>query len=92
MDKSGKVNIEQRTFILPVTKGPVEGRIKRVGLELDAAPRDGKLDIVDISVDSKAWRARLDINDKNRLIGIEVRNAQSDKQWFALPGLCYWRW
>ena len=86
-DKSGKVNIEQRTFILPVTKGPVEGRIKRGGLELDAPPRDGMLDIADTSVASKAGRARLDINDTNRLIGIEVRNAQSVKQWFALPGL-----
>ena len=85
-DKSGKVTVEQRTFILPVTKGSVEGRVKRAGLELDAAPRDGKIDIIDIGVDSKAERARLDIADKNRLIGIEVRNPQPGKEWFALPG------
>ncbi len=84
-DKSGKVEIEQRTFVLPVTKGTAEGRLKRAGLEIDAAPKDGKLEIVDIGVDSKAERARLDIGNKNRLLGIEVRNPQPDKEWFALP-------
>ncbi len=84
-DKSGKVSIEERTFVLPVTKGSVEGRVKRTGLELDAAPKDGKLDIVDIGVDSKAERARLDAGNKNRLLGIEVRNPQPAKEWFALP-------
>ena len=84
-DKSGKVSIEQRTFILPVTQGSNEGRLKRVGLELDATPKDGKLDIVDIGVDSKAERARLDVSDKNRLLGIEVRNPQPGKDWFAIP-------
>jgi len=84
-DKSGKVSIEQRTFILPVTKGNNEDRLKRVGLEFDATPKDGKLDIVDIGVDSKAERARLDVGDKNRLLGIEVRNQQPAKEWFALP-------
>ena len=83
--KSGAVTIEQRTFILPVTKGDNEGRLKRIGLELDTTPKDGKLDIVDIGVDSKAERARLDIGDKNRLLGIEVRNPQPAKEWFALP-------
>ncbi len=84
-DKSGKVEIAQRTFILPVSKGPPEGRLKRAGLELDAAPKDGKLEIVDIIVDSKAERARLDIANRNRLLGIEVRNPQPAKEWFALP-------
>ena len=86
-DKSGKVDIEQRTFILPVTKGSNEERLKRVGLELDATPKDGKLEIVDITVDSKAEKARLDIGNKNRLLGIEVRNPQPAKEWFALPAL-----
>jgi hypothetical protein len=83
--KDGKVDIAHRTFILPVTKGTPEGRLKRVGLELDAAPKDGKWDIVDIGVDSKAERARLDVGNKNRLLGIEVRNPQPGKEWFALP-------
>ncbi len=82
---SGKVDIEQRTFILPVTSGPEAGRLTRVGLELDTVPRDGKLDIVDIGVDSKAERARLNVGNKNRLMGIEVRNPQPGKEWFALP-------
>ena len=86
-DKSGKVDIEPRTFILPVTKGSNEERLKRVGLELDATPKDGKLEIVDITVDSKAEKARLDIGNRNRLLGIEVRNPQPAKEWFALPAL-----
>ena len=70
-----------------VTKGSNEERLKRVGLELDATPKDGKLEIVDITVDSKAEKARLDIGNKNRLLGIEVRNPQPAKEWFALPAL-----
>jgi TRAP-type uncharacterized transport system fused permease subunit len=84
-DKSGKIDIEQRTFVLPVIKGSDEGRLKRVGLEFDANPKDGKLEIIDIGVDSKAEKARLDIGNKNRLIGIEVRNPQPAKEWFAIP-------
>jgi TRAP transporter 4TM/12TM fusion protein len=76
----------QRTFILPVTKGNEAGRLKRAGLELDATAKDGKLDIVDIVVESPAEKARLDVADKNRLLGIEVRNPQPAKEWFALPG------
>ena len=85
--KDGKIAIEQRTFILPVTTGTADGRLSRVGLVLDTAAKDGKLDIVDIGVDSKAERARLDVGNKNRLLGIEVRNPQPDKEWFSLPAL-----
>ena len=85
-DQAGKVETEQRTFILPVTKGAPEGQLKRAGLELDAAPKNGKWEIVDIGVDSKAERARLDVGNKNRLLGIELRNPQPAKEWFALPG------
>ena len=83
--KSGKIEVSQRTFVLPVSKGTAEGRLKRAGLELDAAAKEGKWDIVDIGVDSKAERARLDVGNKNRLLGIEVRNPQPGKEWFALP-------
>ncbi len=83
--KSGKIEASQRTFVLPVSKGTAEGRLKRAGLELDAAAKEGKWDIVDIGVDSKAERARLDVGNKNRLLGIEVRNPQPGKEWFALP-------
>ena len=79
------MEIDTRTFILPVIKGASEGRLKRAGIELDAAPKNGKWDIVDIGVDSKAERARLDVGNKNRLLGIEVRNPQPGKEWFALP-------
>ena len=84
-DRSGKVEIRERTFILPVTKGSVEERVKRAGLELAAAPKDGRLEIVDIAIDSKAEKARLDAGNRNRLVGIEVRNPQPAKEWFALP-------
>ena len=30
-------------------------------------------------------KARLDAGNKNRLLGIEVRNPQPAKEWFALP-------
>jgi TRAP transporter 4TM/12TM fusion protein len=86
-DKAGKTEAGQRTFILPVTEGPAPARLQRVGLELDATPKDGKLEIVDIVVDSQAERARLDVGDRNRLVGIEVRNPQPAKEWFALPAL-----
>jgi C-terminal processing protease CtpA/Prc len=79
----GVTTREERTFILPVTKGAVEGRLQRAGLTVE--PKDGKLEIVDIAVDSPAERARLDIGDRNRILGIEVRNPQPDKAWFTLP-------
>ncbi len=90
--KSG-VSREERTFILPVSKGSPEGRLARAGLTTQ--PKDGKLEIVDIGVDSPAEKARLDSADTNRLLGIEVRNPQPDKAWFTLPawillGLVVW--
>ena len=84
-EKSGKT--EERTFILPVRKGPADARLANAGLELAPQAVDGKLEIVDIVVDSPAERARLDIADTNRLLGIEVRNPQPAKEWFALPAL-----
>ena len=84
---------EERTFILPVTKGSAEGRLSRAGLSTQ--PKDGKLEIVDIAVDSPAEKARLDVGNTNRLLGIEVRNTQPDKAWFTFPawivlGLVVW--
>ena len=66
-----------------MTKGSVEGRLARVGLTTQ--PADGVLEIVDIGVDSPAEKARLDVANTNRLLGIEVRNPQPDKAWFTLP-------
>ena len=90
--KSG-ITREERSFILPVTKGSTEGRLSRAGLTTQL--RDGKLDIIDIGVDSPAEKARLDVANSNRLLGIEVRNPQPDKAWFTLPawillGLVVW--
>lgn len=47
--------------------------------------KDGKLEIVDIGVDSPAEKARLDMANTNRVLGIEVRNPQPDKAWLMLP-------
>jgi TRAP transporter 4TM/12TM fusion protein len=80
--KSGSTR-EERTFILPVTRGPSEGRLTRAGLATQL--KDGKLEIVDIGVDSPAEKARLDVANTNRVLGIEVRNAQPAKAWFTLP-------
>ena len=75
------------TFVLPVRKGPADARLANAGLELAPQAVDGRIEIVDIVVDSPAERARLDIADTNRLLGIEVRNPQPAKEWFALPAL-----
>ena len=48
--------------------------------------RTGKRVTVDIGVDRQVKRARLEVGNKNRLLGSEVRNPQSVKEWFALPG------
>jgi len=81
VDDKGKV--EQRTFVLPVTKGPPEKRLERAGLVTQM--QGDRLDIIDIGIDSKAERARLDSANKNRILGIETRNPQPAKEWFALP-------
>ena len=82
VDDKGK--IEERTFILPVVKGaPPEQRLARVGLTTRMA--GDKLEIIDIGIDSVAEKVRLDFANKNRILGIETRVAQPDKQWYTLP-------
>ena len=82
VDDKGK--IEERTFILPVVKGaPPEQRLARVGLTTRMA--GDKLEIIDIGIDSAAEKVRLDFANKNRILGIETRVAQPDKQWYTLP-------
>jgi len=84
VDDKGK--IEQRIFILPVIKGvALEKRLERVGLTTQM--KGDKLEIVDIGVDSPAERVRLDVADKNRILGIETRIPQPDKEWYTLPAL-----
>jgi hypothetical protein len=84
VDDKGK--IEERTFILPVVKGvPPEQRLERVGLTTQLT--GDKLEIADIGVDSPAEKIRLDVANKNRIVGIETRVPQPDKEWYALPAL-----
>ena len=44
-----------------------------------------KLEIIDIAIDSPAEKIRLDVADKNRILGIETRMPQPDKGWYTLP-------
>ena len=82
VDDKGK--LEERTFILPVIKGaPPDKRLERVGLATQM--KGDRLDIVDIAVDSPAEKIRLDVANKNRILGIETRIPQPDKQWYTLP-------
>lgn len=84
VDDKGKV--EQRTFVLPVMKGvPPEKRLERVGLTTQM--KADKLEIVDIAIDSAAEKIRLDVADKNSILGIETRIPQPDKAWYTLPAI-----
>jgi hypothetical protein len=78
-----KGKVEERTFVLPVTKGSPEKRLERVGLTTQM--KDNRLGIVDIGIDSPAEKIRLDPANKNRILGIETRIPQPDKQWYTLP-------
>ena len=79
-----KGNVEERTFILPVLKDvPRDKRLERVGLTTQM--KADKLEIVDIGIDSPAERIRLDVADKNRIVGIETRIPQPDKAWYTMP-------
>jgi hypothetical protein len=81
VDDKGKV--EQRTFILPVTKGSPQTRMERAGLTVQM--QGDRLEIVDIGIDSPAEKIRLDVANKNRILGIETRIPQPDKEWYVLP-------
>ena len=82
VDDKGK--IEERTFILPVIKGaPPDKRMERVGLTTEM--KGDRLEIVDIGIDSAAEKIRLDVANRNRILGIETRIPQPDKQWYTLP-------
>ena len=84
VDDKGKV--EERTFVLPVPKGvPSEKRLEKVGLTTQM--KADKLEIVDIAIDSPAEKIRLDVADKNRILGIETRIPQPDKLWYTLPAI-----
>lgn len=74
---------EMRTAILPVTKGPPEKRLERVGPT--ARMKDDRLAI--IAIDSPAEKIRLDLANQNRIVGIETRIPQPDKAWYTLPAM-----
>jgi TRAP transporter 4TM/12TM fusion protein len=83
VEVNDKGNIDEHTFILPVTKGSADQRLERAGL-ITQMKHNG-LEIVDVVIDSAAEKARLNAANKNRILGIETRLAQPDKAWFTLP-------
>jgi hypothetical protein len=78
-----KGTIDVHTFILPVTKGPVDKRLERVGLTTQM--KGDRLEIVDVGIDSPAEKVRMNAANKNRVLGIETRIPQPDKEWYTLP-------
>ena len=83
VEKDGKLT--ERTYILPVTEGPAGKRLERAGVI--AEDKDGKLMIVDVGVDSPAEKARINIGNRNQILGVEIRAPQPDRYWFTLPGI-----
>jgi TRAP transporter 4TM/12TM fusion protein len=82
-DKDGQ-SLE-RTFALKRPEGAKGDALTSVGLVVEK--QSDRITIVDIAIDSAAEKARLDIAEKNQIIGIETRNEQPWKGWFAMPGL-----
>jgi len=83
IEVNDKGRVEVRTFILPVTSGAPEKRLERAGLTTQM--EGDRLVIADIGVDSPAEKIRLDVANKNRIVGIETRIPQPDKEWYILP-------
>ena len=52
-----------------------------------AEEKDGKLMIIDVGVDSPAEKARINIGNRNQILGVEIRAPQPDRYWFTLPGI-----
>ena len=75
--------IDEHTFILPVTRGSADKRLERAGLITQM--RGDRLEIVDIGIDSPAEKVRMNAGNKNRILGIETRIAQPDKEWYTFP-------
>ncbi|MEW6707295.1 MAG: TRAP transporter fused permease subunit [Pseudomonadota bacterium] len=74
----------EKTFLLPVAQGPVQARLMHMGITLE--PRDGGLYIGMVDPGSPAERVRLNEQDTNRVVGVELRNpALPDKLLFTLP-------
>jgi len=83
VEVNDKGTIDEHTFILPVTKGPADKRLQRVGLTTQM--EGDRLEIVDVGVDSPAEKVRMNAVNKNRILGIETRIPQPDKEWYTLP-------
>ena len=82
-DKKGKV--QERTFLLPMAKGirPEQG-IAAAGVVMEE--KDGKTMVADVAFDSAAEKVGLDVADRNRVLGVETKLPQADKEWFTSPG------
>ncbi|MBI3148418.1 MAG: TRAP transporter permease [Betaproteobacteria bacterium] len=75
----------ERTFALKLPAGAKGDALEALGLTVE--PDGELLKVVDVAIDSVAERSRIDIAKRNFIIGLETRNPQPWKGWFALPGL-----
>jgi hypothetical protein len=82
-DKKGRV--QERTFLLPMEKGTKpEQAIRAAGVVMEE--KDGKTIITDVAFDSAAEKVGLGVTDNNRVLGVETKLPQADKEWFTSPG------
>jgi hypothetical protein len=75
--------VTQHTYALTIPKNAKGDPLTAVGLITE--PAGDRLRVIDIPIDSVAEKARLDVANKNVIVGIEVRRAQPWKGWFTLP-------
>jgi TRAP-type uncharacterized transport system fused permease subunit len=75
--------VTQQTYALTIPKNAKGDPLTAVGLITE--PAGDRLRVIDIPIDSVAEKARLDVANKNVIVGIEVRRAQPWKGWFTLP-------
>ena len=74
-----------RVLALPVGEGGGQERLAAAGLFLEE--RDGKLEVADVGVNSRAEKLGLDIADSHVVLGIDMPLEQPPKFLFSLPGL-----
>ena len=73
----------EKTYALTIPKGAKGDRLAAVGLVTE--PAGDRLRVVDIPIESVAEKVRLDVANQNAVLGIEVRQPQPWKGWFAMP-------
>jgi hypothetical protein len=81
----GDGKVKERVLVMPFSGNTAEKRLESVGIAL--AEKDGALMIDDVSVNSRAEKLGVSMDDPTWVIGIETPAERPDKGLFALPGL-----